>query len=200
MVGSLRSWLEKSRNEATRPRRSRTHWRPPEPPTAESSRSPPGSRRPNARSSQPWLLPLRQRRVRPPSASAGRPRPQPHRQLPRSDRLAGRARPRPHLRPPSGQSGGPGSQRPPRPSEQSAGHASPQQRRHPQSGPSGDLGRQRPRPLQRLPSDRSEGRGRVRSRTPHRLRAGSTDAVPRGVRRSPEPNPDPLGQVSTGFG
>jgi hypothetical protein len=185
MVGSLRSWLEKSRNEPKHPHRWPTGSRRPELPTVESSHSPPGSRRPNARSSQRWLLPLRRRRVLPPSAWAGPPRPQPHRQIPSSDRLAGRARRQP---------------RPPRPSEQSAGRASPQQRRHPASGPSAGLARQPRHQLQRLRSDRSEGPGRVPSRTPDRHRARPTDAAGRGVRRSPEPNPDPLGQVSTGFG
>jgi hypothetical protein len=159
MVGSLRSWLEKSRNEPTR---SRTHWRQRGPPTVESLHSRPGSRRPNAPSSQRWPPPLRQRRVLRPSAWAGPPRPQPHRQLPQSDRLAGRARPQPHLR---------------RPSEQSAGRVSPPKRRHPPSGPSAGLARQPRHQLQYLRSDRSEGRGRVPSRTPHRHRARPMDAV-----------------------
>ena len=185
MVGSLRSWLEKSRNGPTRPHRSRTHWRQREPPTVESLHSRPGSRRPNARSSRPWPLRLPQRRVLPQSAWAGPPRPQPHRQLPQSDRLAGRPRQQPQLR---------------RPSDQSAGRASPPPRRQPPSGPSAGLARQPRHQLQRPRSDRSGGRGRVRSRRPHRHRARPTDAVAWGVRRSPEPNPDPLGQVSTGFG
>jgi hypothetical protein len=195
MVGSLRSWLERSRNEPTRPHRLRTRWRPPEPPTAESSHSPPGSRRPNARSSQPWLLPLRQRRVLPQSGLAGPPRrqsprppprndrlagrarTQPHRQPPRSDQLAGRPRPQPQRRRPSEQSGGPGSPQQPQPSAQSAGLASPWQRPRPPSGPSADPGRTPPRQLQRPPSDRSDGPGLIPSRMPHRHRVRPTEAV-----------------------
>ncbi len=184
MVGSLRSWLERSRSEPTHPHRSRTRWQRPEPPTVGFSHSPPGSRRPNARSSRPWLPPLR-RRVLPPSASAGPPRPQRQRQVPPSVRSAGRGRPQPHRR---------------RPSAQSAGPASQLQRRDPRNGPSAGLRRQRRHQLQRPRSDRLEGPGRARSRTPHRRRARPTLAVGWGVRRSPEPNPDPLGQVSTGFG
>ena len=202
MVGSLRSWLEKSRNEPTRPHRWRMLSRPPEPPTAESSHSPPGSRRPNARSSQRWRLPLRQQRVRPPNALAVRPRPQPNRQLPRSDRLAGRARQQPHLHRRSEQSADRASPQPRlrRPSDQSGGPGSPPRRRQPPSGQSAGPATRRPQQLLRRQSARSDGPGRAPSRTPHRHPARSTDAVQWGVRRNPEPNPDRLGQVSTGFG
>jgi hypothetical protein len=186
MVGSLRSWLEKSRNEPAHPHRSRTRWRPQEPPTVESWHSLPGLRRLSERSWRPWLPPLRQRRALPPSARAGPPKPQPPRRLPQNDRSAGRARPQPP--------------QPLRPSVPSAGPASPRHPRRPPSGPSADLAsRPREQPPRR-PSARSDVPGRVPSQTRHRHLAGSTDAARWGVRRSPEPNPDPLGQVSTGFG
>ena len=201
MVGSLRSWLEKSRNEPTHPHRWRTLSRRRAPPTAASSPSQPGSRRPSARSSQRWLLPLRRRQVLPRSAWAGRPRPQSYRPLPRlsrSDRSAGRARTQPRLRPPKRLSEGRASPPPPPPNGRSAGRPSPQRRRLQPSGRSAGLAKLQQRP--HLPNDRSDGPGRVPSPTPDRHLAGSTVAVRWGVRRSPDPNPDPLGQVSTGFG
>jgi hypothetical protein len=184
MVGSLRSWLEKSRNEPRR-LRSPTHWRRPAPPTVASWPLPHGSRRRNAPSWPPWLLlrPLLQLRAVPRSVPVVLPRPQQHRP-PASARLAGRVRRRPPRHPPSAQS---------------AGRGSLQHRLLQPSDRSGGPGSQPPH-LPHPRSVRSDGRGRVRALGRQRRCAEPAAAGRWVVRRSPDPNPDPPGQVSTGFG